>query len=77
MDQLIAQAGTQPYNTPQEMMEKAQTLVQQMQQMGPQRASALRKLKAKDPQMHMLVKGLLQDADSQMRSQAFQQARGY
>lgn len=77
LDQLIAQAGTQPYNTPQEMMEKAQTLVQQMQQMGPQRASALRKLKAKDPQMHMLVKGLLQDADSQMRSQAFQQARGY
>jgi len=77
LDQMIAEMGTQPYNTPQEMMEKAQTLVQQMQQMGPQRASALRKLKAKDPQMHMLVKGLLQDADSQMRSQGFQQMRGY
>lgn len=77
LDQMIAQMGTQPYNTPQEMMEKAQTLVQQMQQMGPARGSALRKLKAKDPQMHMLVKGLLQDADSQMRSQGFQQMRGY
>ena len=74
---MLAQMGTQPYNTPQEMMEKAQTIVQQMQQMGPSRGSALRKLKSKDPQMHMLVKGLLQDSDNQMRSMGMQQMRGY
>lgn len=72
ISQMIAQAGTQPGDTPEDMMAKAQTLAQQFLSMG-NTASALRKLKQTDPQMHAIVKSCIEQIRSNARSQGQQQ----
>ena len=69
ISQLIAQSGVQPTDSIQDIYAKAQTLAQQLM-MG-NTNSNLRKLQKQDPQMHMIVKGLIE----QMRSEAASQGR--
>lgn len=69
ISQLIAQSGIQPTDSIQDIYAKAQTLAQQLM-MG-NTNSNLRKLQKQDPQMHMIVKGLIE----QMRSEAASQGR--
>lgn len=70
ISQLIAQSGIQPTDSIQDIYAKAQTLAQQFMA-GGNTASALRKLKQQDPQMHTIVKGIIE----QMRSNASSQGR--
>lgn len=77
IDQMIANAGTLPTDTPDDLVAKAQTLCQQVLQAGPQRPAFLRKLKSKDPQIHALVKSLVEQNDNQAKMQGLQQARGF
>lgn len=73
IDQMLANAGALPTDSPEDLAAKAQTLAQQAMQCGPQRASFLRKLKSKDPQIHALVKGMVEDMDQQAATQGKQQ----
>ena len=69
VSQLIAQSGVQPTDSIQDIYAKAQVLAQQMMQGNT--ASNLRKLQKQDPQMHMIVKSMIE----QIRSNAASQGR--
>lgn len=66
ISQMIAQWGQLPSDTPEDMTNKADTIVQQIAQMGPQRPYALRELKRNDEMIHALVQSKLQEYDRQM-----------
>lgn len=70
ISQMIAQMTTQPTDSIQDVYAKAQTLAQQML-MG-NTASNLRKLQKQDPQMHGIVKGLVDQMRSNARSEGGQ-----
>lgn len=73
IDQMIAEAGLLPTDTPEDIQNKAQTLAQQIMSSGPQRGSILRKLKQKDQQLHAIVKSMVEDMDQQAASEGKQQ----
>ena len=72
ISQMIAQNGYVAGDTPEDLMAKAQTLAQQFLSMG-NTASALRKLKQTDPQLHAIVKSCIEQIRSNARSQGQQQ----
>ena len=69
ISQMIAESGIQPGDSIEDIYAKAQSLAQQFM-MG-NTASCLRKLQKQDPQLHTIVKGLIE----QMRSNAASQGR--
>lgn len=72
ISQMIAQNGYVAGDTPEDLMAKAQTLAQQFLSMG-NTASALRKLKQTDPQLHAIVKSCIEQIRSNARSEGQQQ----
>lgn len=69
---MIAQAGSQPTDTPDDMLAKAQTLANQLMMAGDTNRG-LRRLKQQDPQLHAIVKDQIEQMRRNMRSEGGRQ----